>query len=180
MDLINKITGKFHNFIRFESLNPIDNFDSKSEEMRSVNNVNLFKKAVHEHEELKDVIWIGIYHCLNTFDVDHEYLTVLNSNFQLIADLVEGDERSFEIPIDVKVEILKGNVLATFHNHFKGAVLPSSNDLKNTVLPYVKFMVITSKEIIGIIVNDLDDDSIDDFKQEWIMYISYLSWSFNN
>lgn len=143
----------------------------------------LFIKAINEHEELKEVIWIALYHCLNTFDVSHEYLTVLNKNFQLIADLVEGDDRSVELPVNVKNEMLNDNVLATFHNHFNGAILPSSNDLKNTIIPFVKFMVITSNENIGIIVNDLidlDENLIEHFKQEWIIFVSYLAWSFNN
>ena len=123
-----------------------------------------------------------MYHCLNTFDAKREYLTVLNVNYQLIADLVEGDDRSVEIPVNVKSEIINENVLATFHNHFKGAILPSSNDLKNTIMPLIRFMVITSNENIGIIVNDHDltENLIQNFKQEWILYISYLSWSFNN
>lgn len=131
---------------------------------------------------MKEVIWIALYHCLNTFDAKREYLTVLNVNYQLIADLVEGDDRSVEIPVNVKSEIINENVLATFHNHFKGAILPSSNDLKNTIMPLIRFMVITSNENIGIIVNDHDltENLIQNFKQEWILYISYLSWSFNN
>ena len=166
----------------FEKLNPINDFDfdEKFDQIKSIDNIELFKKAIDEHDELKEVIWVGRYHCLNTFDEKHEYLTVLNRNKELIADLVEGDYRSVEIPISVEDEMLNGNVLATFHNHFKGAVLPSANDLKNTIIPFIKFMVITSKENIGIIVNNFDDNLIDLFKQEWIMYISFLTWSFNN
>ena len=173
---------KFQNLMGFEKLNPINDFDfdEKFDQIKSIDNIELFKKAMDEHKELKEVIWIAIYHSLNTFDAKHEYLTVLNKNFHLIADLVEGDDRSVEIPTPVKKEIVDGNVLATFHNHFKGAILPSSNDLKNTIIPFIKFMVITSNENIGIIVNNFEGNLIDLFKQEWIMYISFLTWSFNN
>lgn len=58
----------------------------------------MFKKAVEEHNELKEVIWISLYHCLNTFEAKIEYLTVLDINFQLIADLVEGNEEKVIIP----------------------------------------------------------------------------------
>lgn len=185
MFFINKLRSKFQNLIRFEKLSPSNNhdFDDLFEGVNPKNNLNLFIKAINEHEELKEVIWIALYHCLNTFDVSHEYLTVLNKNFQLIADLVEGDDRSVELPVNVKNEMLNDNVLATFHNHFNGAILPSSNDLKNTIIPFVKFMVITSNENIGIIVNDLidlDENLIEHFKQEWIIFVSYLAWSFNN
>ena len=107
-----------------------------------------------------------------------EYLTVLDINFQLIADLVEGNEEKVIIPDSVKQEILEGNVLATFHNHFNGAIIPSSKDLKNTILPFVKFMVITSENNIGIIVNDTNCDS-KLLKQEWIFFLAYVNWSFN-
>ena len=158
MSLINKITRKFQNLLRFEKLNPIDDFDFEDnfEKNNSKNNIVLFRKAFLKHPELKEIIWIALYHCLNTFDAKREYLTVLNVNYQLIADLVEGDDRSVEIPVNVKSEIINENVLATFHNHFKGAILPSSNDLKNTIMPLIRFMVITSNENIGIIVNDYD------------------------
>lgn len=83
--------------------------------------------------------------------------------------MVRGDEGSVEIPKDVKDEMLSDNVLATFHNHFHGAILPSSNDLKNTIIPFIKFMVITSNGNIGIIVNDfvdLNEKIINLFRQE--------------
>ena len=65
----------------------------------------------------------------------------------------------------------QGNILATFHNHFEGAIIPSSNDFNNSILPKLKFTVITSKNLIGIIINDnyeLDSEIflrlINDFK----------------
>ena len=179
MGFINKITRKFQNLIGFERLNPINDFDEKFEEIKSINNIELFKKAIDEHEELKEVIWIGVYHCLNTYDVNLEYLSVLNNDFQLIGDLIEGNEDNVKIPKKVKQEILNGNVLATFHNHFKGAIIPSSKDLKNTILPFIKFMVITSENNIGIIVNNMNFDQ-ELLKQEWVLFLAYLNWSFNN
>ena len=185
MKLVNRITDKFQNLIGFDKLNPINDFDFNDsfDEIKSLNNIDLFKKAIGEHNELKEVIWIALYHFFNTFNLDHEFLTVLNKQYQLIADLVEGDDRSVDLPLKVRNEMLNDNVLATFHNHFKGAILPSSNDLKNTIIPFIKFMVITSNENMGIIVNDsmdLDDGLIEQFKQELTMYVSYLTWSFNN
>jgi hypothetical protein len=180
MSLINKLKIKFQNLIGFEKLNPLDNFDfdEESDGIKSINNIDLFKKAIEEHEELKEVIWIGLYHSLNTYKSDIEYLTVLNVDCLLIADLVEGNEEKVIIPDNVKKEILSGNVLATFHNHFNGAVIPSTKDLKNTLLPFVKFMVITSENNIGIIVNDMTDDS-ELFKQDWILFLAFINWSFN-
>ena len=79
MFFINKLRSKFQNLIRFEKLSPSNNhdFDDLFEGVNPKNNLNLFIKAINEHEELKEVIWIALYHCLNTFDVSHEYLTVL-------------------------------------------------------------------------------------------------------
>ena len=72
----------------FEKLNPINDFDfdEKFEDIKSIDNIELFKKAIDEHNELKEVIWIGIYHCVNTFECENECLTVLNRNFELIVD----------------------------------------------------------------------------------------------
>ena len=104
MGLINKITRKFQNLIGFEKLNPVSNFDfdERFDEIKSSNNIDLFKKAIDENDELKEVIWIAIYHCLNTFNSYEEYLTVLNTNFELIADLIQGDENSVDIPKEIK------------------------------------------------------------------------------
>ena len=77
MNIFNKISRKFQDLIRFEKLNPVKNFDDDINEIESGNNIDLFKKAISEHEELKEVIWISLYHCLNTFDAQNEYLTVL-------------------------------------------------------------------------------------------------------
>lgn len=155
MNLITKLKLKFNNLLGFEKLNPINNFDFKQslEENYNSNNLESFKNIINTHEDLKDIIWIGFYHCLNTFDEINEFLTVLDKNNQLIADLLEGDDSSVNIPNDIKLQIENGNVLTTFHNHFNGAIIPSSRDLKNTILPFLKFMVITSKENIGIVVN---------------------------
>ena len=57
-------------------------------------------------------------------------------------------------PSVVAIDKNKGNILATFHNHFEGAIIPSSNDFNNSILPKLKFTVITSKNLIGIIIND--------------------------
>ena len=42
----------------FEKLNPINDFDfdEKFEEIKSVDNIELFKKAINEHKELKEVV----------------------------------------------------------------------------------------------------------------------------
>lgn len=131
MSVINKIKLKFQNLIRFEKLNPINSFDfDENSKVNNFNNIELFKNSIKNHKELKEVIWIGIYHCLNTFNLDDEYLTVLNKDFLIIADLIEGNDTSVDIPEFVKKEIYDGNVLATFHNHFNGAIIPSSKDLK--------------------------------------------------
>lgn len=185
MNLMHKIMFKFHNLFRFEKLNSRDNlvFDVDLKEENSLNNIDLFKNLIIKHNELKDIIWIAIYHCLNTYDASKEYLTVLDVDFEIIADLIDGDDEHVNIPDDVKNEILDGNVLATFHNHFNGAIIPSSRDLENTILPFVKYMVITSHGNIGIIVNDnndFDDDLFKLFKQEWIFYLTFTNWCFNN
>lgn len=153
---IDKIRLKFQDLFGFEKLHPQDNidFDETFEKDNSNVNVGLFKKAIDEHPELKEVIWVAIYHCLNTLESNKEYLTVLDYNFDLIADLVEGNPRNVIVPDIVKEEYRKGNVLATFHNHFKGAILPSGRDFNNSILPKLKFTVITSENIIGIIVCD--------------------------
>lgn len=185
MNLITKLKLKFHNLLGFEKLNPINNFDFNQtlEENYNSNNLESFKNIINTHEDLKDIIWIGIYHCLNTFDEINEFLTVLDKNNQLIADLLEGDDSSVNIPNDIKLQIENGNVLATFHNHFNGAIIPSSRDLKNTILPFLKFMVITSKENIGIVVNSnekMDETFKKSLRQEWLFYLAYINWSFNN
>ena len=181
MSFIDKLTFKFQNLFRFQKLNSNDfNLDEGIEV--NFDNIELFKNCIKNHEELKEVIWIGIYHSLNTFNSDKEFLTVLNNDFLIIADLIEGDNTSVDIPDFVKKQILDGNVLATFHNHFNGAIIPSSKDIKNTMLPFIKFMVITSKENIGIIVNDnknVGDDFINSFKQEWMFFLAFINWSFN-
>ena len=185
MSLIYKITRKFQNLIRFEKMNPIStfDFDERFDEIKSINNIDLFKKAIYENDELKEVIWIAIYHCLNTFNATNEFLTVLNKNFKLIADLVEGDERKVIIPNYVKEEYHKGNILATFHNHFEGAILPSFNDFNNSILSKLKFTVITSECYIGIIINENEKYdskifqlSINNFK----LFEAYLNFCFSN
>ena len=138
----------------------------------------MFKRAITEHPELKEVIWISLYHCLHTYDSKIEYLTVLDQNSHLIADLVEGNADNVIIPDNVKKEFFNGNVLATFHNHFNGAIIPSSKDLKNTILPFVKFMVITSDNNIGIIVNSTKCN-FELIKQEWNLFLAFVNWSFN-
>ena len=77
---------------------------------------------------------IAIYHCLNTFESDNEYLTVLNNDYDIIADLIEGTDRKVFVPEFVKDEYKLGNVLATFHNHFGGAILTSITDFNNSIL----------------------------------------------
>lgn len=182
MTLIDKILIKFHDLLRFKKLNPPNNFvlNESIEENKSNSNINLFKKAIDEHLELKEVIWIGIHHCLNTKGLKNEYLTVVDKNFKLICDLIEGDENSVNIPDEIKNQILDGKVLATFHNHFDGAVIPSSKDLKNTVLFLVKFLVITSENNIGIIINNYNNFDYELLKQEWILFLTYINWLFNN
>ena len=64
----------------------------------------MFKRAITEHPELKEVIWISLYHCLHTYDSKIEYLTVLDQNSHLIADLVEGNADNVIIPDNVKKE----------------------------------------------------------------------------
>ena len=77
MNLVNRILRRFQNFIGFEKLNPSNNFDfhNSFEESNLISNIDLFKKAMEEHNELKEVIWISLYHCLNTFEAKIEYLT---------------------------------------------------------------------------------------------------------
>ena len=185
MNILNKLTRKFQTFIGFEKLNPLNNFDfgdDNVDEIKSIDNIGLFKKAIEDHEELKEVIWIGLYHCLNTYDANNEFLTVLNNDFELILDLLEGNHRNVVVPDFVKNEYQKGNILATFHNHFEGAILPSSNDFNNSVLSKLKFTVISSKNSIGIIVNDNSFDTkifqqlINDFK----LFEVYLNFCFSN
>ena len=157
MNFISKIKVKFQNFLHFNKMNPIKNFDFDEEnigESEYKDNIVLFQKEVENHSELKEILWIGIYHCLNTFKFENECLTVLNNNFELIVDLLPGDDRMVSVPNFMKKEYKKGNILATFHNHFEGAIIPSINDFNNSILPKLKFTVITSKNLIGIIIND--------------------------
>lgn len=83
MDFINNIKLKFQYLLGFEKLNPINSFDFEEslDQYQSINNIDLFKNAITEHSELKEVIWISLYHCLNTHDSKIEYLTVLNNDF---------------------------------------------------------------------------------------------------
>ena len=185
MSLINKITRKFQNLIGFEKLNPTNDFDfdGRFEEIKSIDNIELFKKAIHEHEELREVIWIGIYHCVNTSKFKNECLTVLNRNFELIVDLLNGEDRKVIVPMHVKEEYQKGNILATFHNHFEGAILPSLNDFNNSILPKLIFTVITSENSIGIIINDSAKYNSDIFQQlinEFKLFEVYLNFCFSN
>ena len=64
MTLIDKILIKFQDLLRFEKFNPPNNFvlNESIDENKSNSNINLFKNAINEHLELKEVIWIGIYH----------------------------------------------------------------------------------------------------------------------
>jgi proteasome lid subunit RPN8/RPN11 len=164
-------------------LNPDDNFDFEEEfdGIMAVNNINIFKKAFLKYPELKEVIWIGFYHCLNTLNFKHESLTVLNKNFDLIVDLLQGNDRNVVVPNSVKIEYQKGNVLATFHNHFNGAILPSINDFNNSILPKLNFTVITSENVLGIIVNDndsLDSDSFQLLINDFKLFEVYLNFCF--
>lgn len=186
MNFFTKLKRKFQNLIGFDKLNPLDNFDfddDKSDEIKSVNNIGLFSDAIEKHPDLKEVIWISLYHCLNTQYASNEFLTVLNNDFELIVDLLEGNNRNLIVPEFVKNEYRKGNILATFHNHFGGAIIPSINDFNNSILPKLKFTVITSENSIGIIVNDnIEFNSeifqllINDFK----LFEVYLNFCFSN
>jgi hypothetical protein len=100
MTFINKIQRKFQNLLGFEKLNPINDFDLEEsfDQFQSTNNIDLFKRDITEHPELKEVIWISLYHCLHTYDSKIEYLTVLDQNSHLIADLVEGNADNVIIP----------------------------------------------------------------------------------
>ena len=182
MTSIDKIRLKFKNLLRFDKLNPVDNFEMAEdfEVDYHVNNIDLFRNLISQYDELKEIIWVAIYHCLNTFDSSKEFLTVLDVNFEIIADLIEGDEEHVIIPEIIKKEILDGNVLATFHNHFQGAVIPSSKDFENTILPLIQYMVITSQGNIGIIINDSKcaEDNFNEFRRQWTLFYSFLNWSF--
>ena len=186
MNFFSKIKVKFQNLLPFNEMNPIKNFDFDEEnidEREYKDNIVLFQKEVENHSELKEILWIGIYHCLNTFKFENECLTVLNNNFELIVDLLPGDDRMVSVPNFVKKEYKKGNILATFHNHFEGAIIPSINDFNNSILPKLKFTVITSKNLIGIIINDnyelnpkIFQRLINDFK----LFEVYLNFCFSN
>lgn len=184
MTLFSKIRLKFQNLLGFEKLNPLDNFDfdENVDEAKFNDNIELFKKAIENHPELKEVIWIGIYHCLNTYESNKEYLTVLNNDFEIIADLVEGNNRKVFVPDFIKDEYNQGNVLATFHNHFEGAILPSNNDFNNSILPNLKFTIITSENIIGIIVNNIsvDFECFQMLINEFKMFEIYVNFCFSN
>ena len=141
MNFISKIKVKFQYLLPFNRMNSFNNFDFDEEDIdkrKYKGNIVLFQKEVEKHSELKEIIWIGIYHCLNTFKFENECLTVLNNNFELIVDLLPGDDRMVSVPNFVKKEYKKGNILATFHNHFEGAIIPSSNDFNNSILPKLK------------------------------------------
>jgi hypothetical protein len=86
MTFINKIQRKFQNLLGFEKLNPINDFDLEEsfDQFQSTNNIDLFKRDITEHPELKEVIWISLYHCLHTYDSKIEYLTVLDQNSHLL------------------------------------------------------------------------------------------------
>lgn len=182
LSLIKKITRKFQNLVGFEKLNPVNDFDfdEKFDQIKSIDNIELFKKAIDEHKELKEVIWIGIYHCVNTFECENECLTVLNRNFELIVDLLNGEDRKVIVPMNVKEEYEKGNVLASFHNHFEGAILPSLNDFNNSILPKLKFTVITSQNSIGIIINDSTKHDLNVLINDFKLFEAYLNFCFSN
>lgn len=185
MSFIKEIKIKFQHLLGFEKLNPINNFDfcETIEEYESKDNVILFKNAFEKHPELKEIIWIGIYHCLNMFKFQNECLSVLNNDFELVVDLLEGNDRTVFVPNFVKEEYRKGNVLATFHNHFEGAIIPSSNDFNNSILPKLKFTVITSENLVGIIINDNNELNSQIFQQllnDFKLFEAYLNFCFSN
>lgn len=185
MTLINKIKTKFQNLIGFEKLDPLNNsnFEESSEKFESKENIILLKNLVENHPKLKEIIWIAIYHCSKTFKFKNEFLSVLNQDLELIVDLLEGNDRNVVVPNFVKSEYQKGNILATFHNHFGGAIIPSSNDFYNSILPKLKYTVITSENLIGIIINCNNQFSSEIFQQlinDFKLFEVYLNFCFSN
>lgn len=60
MFLFDKIRLKFQNLFGFEKLNPLENFDFDEilDDDKLNDNIELFKKAIENHPELKEVIWL--------------------------------------------------------------------------------------------------------------------------
>lgn len=123
---------------------------------------------------------------INTQNANKEYLTILTKDLRLICDLVEGVEGDVEIPNHVKKEPVN-NIFLTCHNHFQKAIIPSSNDFKNAMLPKIKFTIIVSENHIGIIVNELGEKFNNfskfekiDFKNNWKSYKEYIMFCLAN
>lgn len=121
----------------FSRLNPLSSFDLDdiNVEIEKVpTSDELLTNAVAKYVNFENVILIAIYHLINTQNANKEYLTILTKDLRLICDLVEGVEGDVEIPNHVKKEPVN-NIFLTCHNHFQKAIIPSSNDFKNAMLP---------------------------------------------
>lgn len=167
----------------FRRLNPLNSFDLDdiNVEIEKVpTSDELLINTIKKYENFEKVILITIYHLINTQNADKEYLTILTKDLRLICDLVEGVEGDVEIPDHVKKEPVN-NIFLTCHNHFQKAIIPSSNDFKNAILPKIKFTIIVSENHIGIIINGLGEkfnklsksEKID-FKNKWKSYKEYI------
>ena len=68
--------------IKFDNLTHSNdfNFNETFQDEDSYNNIDFFKKALKEHEDLEHVLWTAFYHCLNTYGSNHEFLSVLDKN----------------------------------------------------------------------------------------------------
>jgi len=173
----------------FSRLNPLSSFDLDdiNVEIEKVpTSDELLTNAVAKYVNFEKVILIAIYHLINTQNANKEYRTILTKDLRLICDLVEGVEGDVEIPNHVKKEPVN-NIFLTCHNHFQKAIIPSSNDFKNAMLPKIKFTIIVSENHIGIIVNELGEKFNNfskfekiDFKNNWKSYKEYIMFCLAN
>ena len=128
-----------------------------------------------------EVIKIAFYHCLNTYGENIEFLTVLNKNSELIVNLETDNSLKVKVPDILIKEYNEGNVLATYHNHFYGAIIPSYNDFNNSILPKIPFSVITSDNHIGIFINENDTTEIHELiLSKYTLFHEFINFRFFN
>ncbi|WP_458454626.1 hypothetical protein [Methanobrevibacter sp.] len=170
-----KVFLKFKNI--FNRLNPINTFDFgeiKEDIEKAPDSKKLLEKTIKKYPHFDKIILMGLYHLINTQNVDKEFLSVLSKDLNIIADLLEGNDEIVEVPYNVKLEGKKNNILVACHNHFFGAIIPSLSDICTAIKYNCRFIVIVSDNSIGIIVNDFNLSFKKDFIEDYIFFNGYI------
>lgn len=166
-------------FSRFNPLNSFDLDEIDVEIEKAPTSDELLERTIKKYPNFEKIIFISIYHLINTQKADYEYLTVLTKDLKLIADLIEGEDDIVSTPDNVKKEGENNNILVASHNHFFGAIIPSVEDIVNAIEKQCQFITIVSKNHIGVIVNEFG--SKNEFKsliKELILFNGYIDICF--